>query len=177
MLRWGLIPSWAKDENVAIRAINARAETAADKPTFRSAIRRRRCLVPVDGFFEWQKIGKHKQPFFLHRSNHEVFALAGMWETWRDPRPTGTDHTLETFSILTTNANAFMRPIHDRMPVILDSKDYDTWLDPELHDVSILSPLLAPCNEDLLVMYPVSTYVNSPTHDSEVCVRPLEVLN
>lgn len=174
-LRWGLIPSWAKDANAASRAINARAETAAVKPTFRSAIKRRRCLVPVDGFFEWQRDGKSKQPFYVHCAGHEAFALAGLWESWHDPSPTDPPQIIESFSILTTNANVFMQSIHDRMPVILDPKDHDTWLDPELHEVSLLEPLLAPCDEDLLVMYPVSTYVNSPTHDSEVCMRPLDM--
>jgi putative SOS response-associated peptidase YedK len=128
-MHWGLIPFWAKDPKVARHTINARAESVADKPAFRHAFQRRRCLVPADGYYEWQKIGKAKQPYLIQTTDHRPFAMAGLWDTWKGPNKQGP--FMESFTIITTEANATTRPIHDRMPVILEPSTYDQWLDPE----------------------------------------------
>jgi putative SOS response-associated peptidase YedK len=129
-LRWGLIPSWATDPAIGSRMINARSETAAAKPAFRAAMRDRRCLIPADGFYEWQKQGRHKQPIFIHRGDDAPFAFAGLWEHWSDAQ----QQALETFTILTTAAKEQLRPLQERMPIILDPDDYAAWLDPALTD-------------------------------------------
>jgi putative SOS response-associated peptidase YedK len=126
LVRWGLIPAWARDAKIGYRLINARADTVATKPSFRSAFKRRRCLVPADGFYEWQKAGKGKQPFYIHRKDEEPFAFAGLWEAWENPED---GKEIQSCSLVTTEANALMAPIHDRMPVILDSATCDRWLD------------------------------------------------
>lgn len=171
-LRWGLIPSWADDPAIGNRLINARAETAADKPAFRAAMRRRRCLVVADGFYEWQKIGKRKQPYFMHLRDDRPFAFAGLWEAWE-----GADHSaIESCTLLTTDANAVVRPIHDRMPVILRPEDYDRWLDPAIERSQELPPLLRPFPAELMEAYPVSPLVNSPARDDPRCVEPVKEL-
>jgi putative SOS response-associated peptidase YedK len=126
LVRWGLIPSWAKDSSLAAQLINARSETAGTKPAFRDALKSRRCLIPADGFYEWQRMGKAKQPYCFEVNEGQLFAFAGISDRWKDP----SGNTVETCSILTTTANAVTSPVHDRMPVILDPNSYYRWLDP-----------------------------------------------
>jgi putative SOS response-associated peptidase YedK len=167
-LRWGLVPSWAKDPAIGSRLINARAETAAEKPAFRMAMRRRRCLIVADGFYEWQRGGRKKQPYFIHLREDRTFAFAGVWEAWE-----GADHsTLETCAILTTAANELVSPLHDRMPVILCDACCAAWLDPAVEDPRQLAPLLRPYASDEMQAHPVGDFVNSPTHDSPRCIEP-----
>jgi putative SOS response-associated peptidase YedK len=166
-LRWGLIPGWAKDTAIGARLINARAETAAEKPAFRAAMRRRRCLVVADGFYEWQRSGRAKQPYFIRLRDDQPFAFAGLWETWE-----GADHSaLETCTILTTDPNELIRPIHDRMPAILAPASYDAWLDPTVDDPQKVLPLLTSYPSDAMQAEPVGSFVNSPTHDSPQCIE------
>jgi putative SOS response-associated peptidase YedK len=169
LLRWGLIPFWAKDRSIGNRMINARAETVAEKPAYRASFRKKRCLVVADGFYEWQATGGPKQPYFFHRGDGEPFLIAGLWDRWQK----GDGPPVETFTILTTGANEVVAPIHDRMPVILDEASYDTWLDPRLDDTALLSRVLVPAPPTLLVSVPVSTYVNSPANEGPKCVEPL----
>jgi putative SOS response-associated peptidase YedK len=140
LVRWGLIPSWATDPSVAARMINARSETANVKPAFRDALKSRRCLIPADGFYEWQRMGKTKQPFCFEAAEGELFAFAGIWDRWRD----SSGHAVETCSILTTTPNAVTPAVHDRMPVILDPDTYDLWLDPGMKDAGTAAELLKP---------------------------------
>jgi putative SOS response-associated peptidase YedK len=135
-MRWGLIPSWAKDSSVAASMINARSETAATKPAFREALKARRCLIPADGFYEWSRTGKAKRPYCFEIKDGELFSFAGIWDRWRD----ASGKTVETCSILTTTANALTSAVHDRMPVILDPDGYDLWLDPGMRDVGAVCP-------------------------------------
>lgn len=167
--RWGLVPRWAKDPKIGARLINARAETAAEKPAFRTAFRRRRCLVPADGFYEWAKAPRGpKQPHHLRRRDRGLFAIAGLWERWR-----GSDGSeLETCTLLTTVANPTVAPIHDRMPVILAPERWEVWLDPALEDVDVLAPLLVPEPADRLEAQPVGLRVNRPEHDDAACLAP-----
>lgn len=158
-LQWGLIPHWSKDPKIGNKLINARAETVAEKPSFRQAFQKRRCLIIADGFYEWKTQPKQKQPYYFHLQNHQPFAFAGLWEQWQDP----TGETLETCTIITTEANEIMAPIHDRMPVVLAKKDYEQWLDPTLTDSSQLQPLLHPFPTSEMLAYPVSTKVNKPS--------------
>jgi putative SOS response-associated peptidase YedK len=171
-LRWGLIPSWAKDASIGARLINARAETAAEKPAFRAAMRRRRCLVVADGFYEWQRQGKAKQPFFIRLRDDRPFAFAGLWESWE----ASGEGPLETCTILTTEPNALVAPLHDRMPVILPPDVYDTWLDPANEDTARLATLLRPYPAEEMDAYAVGPYVNSPTHEGAECIEPVETL-
>lgn len=168
MVRWGLIPSWAKDASMGSRMINARAESVADKPAFRTALRRRRCLVPADGYYEWQKTGKGKQPYYIRLHDERPFAMAGLWERWTNPE---TGEPIETCTIITTEANALTRPIHDRMPVILNAADYDLWLDPQCQNPGPLRELLCPFDVQAMRADPVDTYVNSPRHDDPRCIQ------
>lgn len=165
LLRWGLVPSWAKDPSIGNRMINARAESVAEKPAFRAAFRRRRCLVPADGYYEWQKQGQKKQPFYIHRRDDLPFAFAGLWENW-----SGTQPPLESCTLITTDANELTRPIHDRMPVIIAPENYREWLDPRNNDVQRLQALLRPYAEDELQADPVSTYVNNPRNEGPQCI-------
>ncbi|MGD8725986.1 MAG: SOS response-associated peptidase, partial [Gemmatimonadales bacterium] len=167
---WGLIPSWAKDPTIGNRMINARAETVATKPAFEGAFKHRRCLIPADGFYEWQKTGSRKQPYYIGRRDGSVFAFAGLWERWADE---GHD-PIETFTIITTTPNDLLAPIHDRMPVILPTDRYDEWLDPANTETEALQSLLGPAPAADLTATPVSTYVNSPHNEGPECVRPLE---
>jgi putative SOS response-associated peptidase YedK len=171
VLRWGLVPSWAKDPAIGSRMINARAETVAEKPSFRTALRYRRCLVIADGFYEWQRQGSKKQPFYFHLNDHQPFGFAGLWEQWESQT---TGEILETCTILTTEANDVLRPVHDRMPVILQPKDYDRWLDPDLNKSADLLPLLQPYSAEVMQSYPVSAVVNKATSDRPECIQPLE---
>ena len=169
MLRWGLIPSWAKDSKIGAQCINAKAETIAEKPSFRSAFKKRRCLVLANGFYEWQVQGKRKQPLWIGLRDKGLFAFAGLWEHWQSP----TGEPLETCTIITTEPNDLMRPIHNRMPVILTPADYDGWLDPTIQQAETLKPLLRPCSSENMAAYPVSTLVNNPRHDVPECLEPV----
>jgi putative SOS response-associated peptidase YedK len=168
LMRWGLIPYWAKDSSIGARAINAVAETAADKPAFREAIRRRRCLIPADGFYEWKQMGpKQKQPYNIGMADNGLFAFAGLWDRWKDP----AGKVIESCTILTTEANALLKDIHDRMPVILHAEDYDRWLDPGITDPQRVSDLLRPFDARLMRTYPVSTAVNRVENDGPECAE------
>jgi putative SOS response-associated peptidase YedK len=169
-LYWGLIPSWSKDPTIGARLINARSETVTEKPAFRTAFKRRRCLILADGSYEWQKTGSKKQPYYFHLTDHRLFGFAGLWEHWHSP----TGDEIESCTILTTAANDSMRPIHDRMPIILQPQDYELWLDPAMQTSERLLPLLQPYADTEIQHYPVSTKVNSPQNDSPDCVMPLE---
>lgn len=168
-LRWGLVPSWAKDLKIGNSLINARAETVAEKPAFRAAFKRRRCLVAADGYYEWKKLdSKTKQPYYIRRYDEQPFAFAGLWERWERG-----DEPIESCTIITTDANVLTREIHDRMPVILPPDKYDIWLDPEFQAYDFLQSLLVPFDGKELTMYPVSRIVNSPKNDSPDCIAPL----
>jgi len=169
LLRWGLIPSWSKDPAIGNRLINARAETARGKPSFRNAFRRHRCLIPANGFYEWQRQERGKQPYFVRMRNERLFAFAGLWDRWESP----DEGVIETCTILTTAANTVLAPIHDRMPVILPQGDYDRWLDPALLNTDSLAPLLVPFPPEDMLAFPVSPRVNAPTIDDERCIAPL----
>ncbi len=171
MLRWGLIPSWAKDPEIGNRMINARAETVAEKPSFRSAFRRRRCLVVADGFYEWQKRpNRPKQPYYITVANGGPFGLAGLWERWSDPTE---GYPVESCTIVTTMANELLEPIHSRMPVIIDSRDFDAWLDTS-GNPAIAQALLAPYPVERMSAYPISTRINNIKNDDPACFDPLE---
>lgn len=163
--RWGLIPSWAKDPDIGHRMINARSETAAEKPSFRKALEKRRCLIPASGFYEWKKTGTGKQPYLIRIANEPVFAFAGLWESWNAPE----GDVWETCTILTTDANPFMKSLHHRMPVILRQDDYDAWLDPEPVTSETQSRLFEPLADVTLDAFPVSRHVNSPRNDDPSC--------
>jgi putative SOS response-associated peptidase YedK len=165
MLRWGLVPSWADDPEIGARMINARSETAPEKPSFRRAFRSKRCLVPADGFYEWKREPGGKQPYYFHMEDGRPFAFAGLWESWEK------DGVLLSCAILTTRANSVLEGIHDRMPVILPSGAYDAWLDPDA-DKDQLIDLMSPYSGDDLETYPVSRFVNSPRNNDERCIEP-----
>ena len=169
-LRWGLIPFWAKDKKIGYRTLNARAETADTKPAFRAAFKHRRCLIPASGFFEWQTGEKGKQPYCIHPKQAKLFAFAGLYEHWQD----STGERLDSCTILVTDANAVVRPIHDRMPVILKPDNFRTWLDPDMQNPAILKPLLIPWPDDKTVLYPVSRRVNNPRYDDVGCIQAIE---
>lgn len=171
-VRWGLIPSWAKDPAIGNRMIIARAETVSEKPAFREALARSRCLVPADGYYEWQRrdrMGQRKQPFYIRLRDGRPFAFAGLWERWTGP----DGKAVETCAILTTEPNESLREIHDRMPVILDPNDYDQWLDPYLRQAQLLQPLFRPYPPEDMTAYPVNLRVNDPSHDIPACIEPL----
>jgi putative SOS response-associated peptidase YedK len=151
--------------------INARSETASTKPAFRDAMKSRRCLIPADGFYEWAKTAKGKQPYCFEVNDGELFAFAGLWERWKDP----SGNSVETCSILTTTPNAVTSAVHDRMPVILDPDNYDLWLDPGMRDVAAASELLRPCDARFMRCYPISTRINSVVNDDEECSRCVEL--
>jgi putative SOS response-associated peptidase YedK len=165
-LQWGLVPRWAKDPKVASQMINARAETAAERPAFRDAFRRRRCLIVADGFYEWKKAGRQKQPYHIRMKDGRPFAFAGLWERWGDE-----DEKLESCTILTTNANELCAPMHDRMPVILGPADYDRWLDASLVDRAELQFMLEPYPADEMAAEPASPRVNSVANDDAGCIE------
>jgi putative SOS response-associated peptidase YedK len=168
-VRWGLIPSWAKDSSVAAKLINARSETASMKPAFRDALKYRRCLIPADAFYEWQRIGKTKQPYCFEVNEGELFAFAGIWDRWKD----ASGNAVETCSILTTTPNGVTAVVHDRMPVILHLDSYDLWLDPGMKDAGLVSELLKPLNARNMRSCPVSTRVNHVGNDDEECSAPV----
>ena len=156
MLRWGLVPGWAKDLSMGAKLINARSETAAEKPAFRTAMRQRRCIIPADGFYEWQAQAGGKQPFHIRLADQRPFGLAGLWERWKNPE----GEWIQTCTILTTSANSLMQQLHDRMPVILPPERYELWLDPTLQDTAPLQELLVPYPAEEMVAVPVSKAVN-----------------
>ncbi len=165
---WGLIPSWAKDIKMGSRMINARSETVAEKPAYRAAFKRRRCLVPADGFYEWQKLDGYKQPHYIGMKDHVPFAIAGLWEHWEG----GDGSVIESCTLLTTTPNDLVSSLHNRMPVIIHPEDYDDWLLPA-PDTGLLMHLLRPYPAEEMVAYPVGTVVNSPANDSPACIEPL----
>ncbi len=171
-MRWGLVPSWADDLSIGNRMINARGETVDSKPSFRRAFASCRCLIPADGFYEWKKVDRGKQPFLIEPAAGGVLAMAGLWEENRKVTDDGTP--VRTFTIITTSANQMMSSLHDRMPVILNENDFDRWLDPGFRDTQALKQLLVPAADDLLRMTAVSKRVNSPRHDDMECVAPVE---
>jgi len=169
LLRWGFMPSWAKDISIGSRMINARSESLPDKPAFRKAVRFRRCIVPASGFYEWKPDGSRKVPYYIRLSDGTPMGLAGIWEAWKTPE----GFFLETFTILTTSANPLITPIHDRMPVILHPDAYDLWLDKGVSNPEQLQLLYPPYPADLMTLYPVSTLVNSPQNDNPACIEPV----
>ncbi|TAL10405.1 MAG: SOS response-associated peptidase, partial [Nitrospirae bacterium] len=169
LVRWGLIPSWAKEPGIGTKMINARAETAAEKPAFREALARSRCLVPADGYYEWQRegrMGQRKQPYYIRLRDGRPFAFAGLWERWAGPDGTLVD----SCAILTTEPNASLKSIHDRMPVILAPPDYDQWLDPAVRQAQLLQPLLRPYPPEDMTACAISFRVNDPAHDDAACI-------
>lgn len=160
LLKWGLIPHWAKDPAIGVKLVNARAESLAGKPAFRDAFNRRRCIVPASGFYEWKTESKGKQPFYVSLISGEPMAMAGLWESWRDP----AGAIVRTFCVITTEANALIAQIHDRMPVLLRPEDFSRWLDPEIPG-STLSGLLDPYPSELLEAVPVSKAVGRPENE------------
>ncbi len=169
LLHWGLIPSWAKERTMGARMINARADTLAEKPAFRSAFRARRCLIVADGFYEWQKPGGGKRPHFIGFRDRRPFGFAGLWERWS---PEG-DEAVESCTIITTEANDLLAPIHDRMPVILEPDQFALWLDPTVTDPARVAGLLHPYPSGALEAYPVGLLVNNPANDSPACLDRL----
>lgn len=169
MLHWGLVPFWAKDPAIGSRLINARSETASQKPSFRAAFRKRRCLVVADGFYEWQKVNGGKQPYLIRLRDAGAFGFAGLWEFWKG----ADDEVVESCTILTTSPNDLVRDIHTRMPVIVQPGDYELWLDLGVERAEMLNRVLRPYPSDLMVAYPVSRRVNSPKNDDPACIEPL----
>ncbi len=168
--KWGLVPSWAKDPRIGSKMINARAETLEEKPSFRTAFKRRRCLIPADGFFEWAKRNGDKVPVYIRMKDHRPFAFAGLWETWFGPE----GEEIRTCTIITTTPNEVLRQFHHRMAVILSPQDYETWLSPDELPAEALKPLLQPYQGDDMEAYEVSRLVNSPANDTPECIQPYE---
>jgi putative SOS response-associated peptidase YedK len=167
---WGLIPSWSKDASIANKLINARGETIAEKPSFRSGFKYKRCLILTDGFYEWKAVQgeKTKTPYLIHMKDRKPFAFAGLWDEWQSP----DGGALRTCTIITTEPNELMSTLHNRMPVILNSVDYSQWLEPAPQTPDSLLPLIRPFPADRMSAYPVSTMVNSPGNDRAECVVP-----
>ena len=168
LMRWGLLPSWVKDPKTFTLLINARGETVSDKPAFRNAMKRRRCLIPADGFYEWQAAGGRKQPYYMHAKSGEPLAFAGLWETWTGPN----GEELDTATIVTTDANRTLRDIHGRMPVIVPPEAFDLWLDCANVDARTAEALIRPAPDDLLEAYEVSTAVNRTANDNPKLLEP-----
>jgi putative SOS response-associated peptidase YedK len=169
--RWGLIPFWAKDRRIGARNINARAESVAAKPAFRESFVRRRCLIPADGFYEWQVLPKGKLPHYIYRSDEKPLALAGLWASWRDPE---TEEWVRSCTIITGPPNPMVAELHDRMPVILDEAAWHDWLDPNNQDPGLLQRLLTVFPEQGMGRHPVSTLVNKVANNYPECIAPLE---
>ena len=170
-VRWGLIPSWSKGPDNRYSMINARAESVADKPAYRTAFRRRRCLIPSEGFYEWRAMADGKQPYLIRRKDQAPFAMAGLWEVWQGPN----EDPIESCSIIITDANAAIQPVHDRMPVVLSPDNYEAWINPAHQDLQGLSATLKPADSDDWAMHPVSKRVNSPrNNDQELLIALLD---
>ena len=167
---WGLIPGWARDPRIGNKLSNARAETLAEKPSFRGAYKYRRCLVVVNGFYEWARQGSGKQPYYFHHAAHQLLAFAGLWEHWSGPM----GEELTTCTIITCDANRLMAPIHHRMPVILAPEDIEAWLDPKLQKAEQVAHLLRPAPDDVLQVYKVGTHVNHSGNEGPRCIEPLD---
>ncbi len=165
-MRWGLVPKWAKDAKIGNKLINARSETAAEKPSFRNAFKRRRCLIVADGFYEWKRTDDRKQPYYFYCGDRVPFAFAGLWETWQ---PDGQE-AIVSCTILTQSANDAVKSVHPRMPVILAPQHYDRWLDPNLTDPEEIAALLSDRFPEKIAAFPVSSAVNNPRHDNIECV-------
>jgi putative SOS response-associated peptidase YedK len=180
-VRWGLVPSWAKDLSIGDRQINARAEAVAVKPAFKRAFLRRRAIVPADGFYEWQKVEgkvegkKAKQPWFIRRRDGEPLALAGLWEIWHDPNVGDDAPRIRTFTIITADPNELVKPLHDRMPVVLPESEWDRWLDPEYQDVDALRQLLVPAPASELEAWPIGPLVNKADNDGPELLEHVQV--
>jgi putative SOS response-associated peptidase YedK len=171
LVRWGLLPSWVKEPKAFTLLINARGESAAEKPAFRAAMKRRRCLIPADGFYEWKRVGGRKQPFFVRAKAGGPLAFAGLWETWTGPN----GEELDTAAIVTTRANRTLFPIHDRMPVVVPPEAFDLWLDSATVDATTAAVLIAPAPENLIEAYAVSTAVNRTANDNPKLVERIVV--
>jgi len=169
LMKWGLVPHWAKDGDMRYSTINAKAETLTSKPAFRKAFSRQRCLIPADGFYEWDAHYTPKRPVYIYQDGRSLFAFAGLWDRWVSPNQ-GT--TLESYAIITTSANSLLSSIHERMPAILDKAQYDDWLDPSAVPSRLLA-LLFPYRAEDMHFYPVSTYVNSPRHEEPRCIEAI----
>jgi putative SOS response-associated peptidase YedK len=169
LVRWGLLPSWVNDPKTFTLLINARGESAAEKPAFRAAMKRRRCLIPADGFYEWQAGGERKRPFYVRAKSGAPLAFAGLWETWTGPN----GEELETAAIVTTRANRALSSIHDRMPVIVPPEGFDLWLDTANVDAATAAALIAPAPENLLEAYEISTAVNRAANDNPKLLEPV----
>lgn len=169
LLRWGLVPPWADDPRIGNRLINARAETVATKPAFRRAFRECRCLILANGFYEWQRQGRRKQPFCIRMRDGRPFAFAGLWEHWDAP----DGSPVESCTIITTTPNDLIGQIHNRMPVILAPEDYDLWLEPAVQEVQRIQSLLRPYPAEDITAFPVSTRVNNAANDSPECLEPV----
>ena len=169
LLKWGLIPPWAKDASIGYKMINARSETVYEKPSFRSALKSRRCIFPVSGFYEWQKIGKEKVPHYIYLIDKAIMSLAGLWESWKSPEGV----LIETCTILTTAANSSIKKIHDRMPVILHQDEIDIWLNKNVDDLDGLKELFHPYPSGLIQEHVVSKEVNNPKNDQPTCINPV----
>jgi putative SOS response-associated peptidase YedK len=170
-VRWGLVPSWAKDISIGSKMINARAETITEKASYRRAFKKRRCLVVADGFYEWQEVGGTKRPVYIRLKSGKPFGFAGLYEVWKSPE--GEEVT--TCTIITTEANDLMRPIHERMPVIIPKRDEDKWLNPNTEDQGHLLKLLRPYPAEEMEAYPVSKRVNSPKNNTAACIEKLKL--
>lgn len=166
-LKWGFLPSWAKDEKMASKMINARSETVDEKPSFKKSFFERRCIIPMDSFYEWKREGSSKTPMRIKMKDDSLFAVAGLWNTWQSQ----TGEKVHTCTILTTESNEFMTPIHNRMPVILNKEHQKLWLNPCMEDKEELKSLLVPCPSDWLTAYPVSNKVNSPKNNSKELIE------
>ncbi len=171
LMRWGLIPYWAKDPSIGYKLINARSETVGSKPAFREAFKSRRCLIPADGFYEWKRIVNGKQPFHFGLQDDSLFAFAGLWDRWKD----AIGQAVESCSILTTTPNALLADVHDRMPVIPSPEHYDLWLDPGFRDLAATTEMLKPYDAGQMRRYAVSVRVNNVANDDAQCSQPLEV--
>jgi putative SOS response-associated peptidase YedK len=169
-MRWGLVPSWAKDPSIGYKTINARAETVSTTASFREPFKSQRCLVPADGFYEWKREGKTKQPYCFEVNGGELFAFAGLWDRWTNQQ----GEVIETCTIVTTAPNSLLTDIHDRMPVILSPDNYDLWLDPAFRNTASVSCMLKPFDPALMRRYPVSTRVNQVQNDDADCAKPVE---
>jgi putative SOS response-associated peptidase YedK len=185
VVHWGLIPSWAKERKIGAKMINARAETLAEKPAYKSVFKNRRCIIPMDGFYEWKagtedgpvtaKGKPAKQPMYIHSQNGEPLAVAGLWSVWKDPEAgEGDTRWLHSATVVTTSANGTMTPVHDRMPVLLPKSLWEEWLNPNMHDTDRLSQLLAPAADDVLTMHPVSTDVNNVRNKGHELTEPVD---
>ncbi len=169
IMRWGLVPSWSNDPLIGFQMINARGETVAQKPSFKNSLRKRRCIVPSNGFYEWKKLdNKTKTPYYIKMKNNKPFGFAGLWDTWNKDGA-----NLTTFTIITTSPNELIKPIHDRMPVILKKEDEDLWLNPDIQNSDVVLHLLKPFSSDDMETYEISTYVNNPRNEGEKCIVPV----